>query len=113
MLFSAMLSLAVAEVMHDKLDALASLVNFSTLSAFIFLHLSALAHMAWKQRSRRYVAHWGVPILGIAVVASVLCGMAPAALEVGDVWLVLGIAYALFMRRCAHRESATNDRVCT
>jgi hypothetical protein len=113
MLFSAMLSLAVAEVMHDKLDVLASLVNFGAHSAFIFRHLSVVARMAWKQGSRRYVAHWGVPILGITVVASVLCGMAPATLMVGGAWLVLGITYALFMRHRAHRESAATDLDCT
>jgi len=113
MLFSAIFSLAVAEVMHDRLDVLASLVSFGALAAFLFLHVSVLVHMAWRSASRQYFAHWAVPILGIAVVVAVLCGMAPAALTAGCAWLAIGVAYALILHRRTHLKSAQHDCDCT
>jgi amino acid transporter len=98
MLFSTLLSLAIALVMRNDIDILASFVNFGALSAFLLLHVSVLVHMAWRKRSKQYFVHWCVPILGIVVVLAVFSGMAPAALKVGGVWLVIGVVYGLFLR---------------
>jgi len=98
MLFASLLSLTVALIMRNDIDLLASFVNFGALSAFLLLHVSVLVHMAWRKRSKHYFAHWIVPILGIIVVTAVFTGMHTTALGVGGVWLVLGIAYGLYLR---------------
>lgn len=97
-------SLTVALVMRDRVDLMASFVNFGALSAFLLLHVSVLVHFAWRRRSRDYFAHWLVPVLGIVVVLAVFSGMAHAALILGTVWLVLGLTYGLFLR--ARRRTA-------
>ncbi|MCP1572696.1 APC family permease [Herbaspirillum rubrisubalbicans] len=98
MLFSTVLSLVIALLMRNDIDGLASFVNFGALSAFLFLHVSVLVHMGWKQRSKQIFAHWCVPIAGIAVVLMVFTGMAPIALKLGAAWLVVGVVYGLFLR---------------
>jgi len=98
MLFSTALSLAIALALRNDIDVLASFVNFGALSAFLFLHVSVLVHMGWKQRSKQYFSHWCVPIAGIAVVLMVFSGMAPMAIKLGAIWLTIGLVYGLFLR---------------
>ncbi|MFD2642597.1 APC family permease [Pseudomonas japonica] len=99
LLFSTLVSLAVAVAMRDHIDTLASFVNFGALSAFALLHVSVLVEFAVKQRSPRVFAHWIVPVVGIAVVLVVLHGMERTALEIGGAWLLIGCVYGLFLRR--------------
>jgi uncharacterized membrane protein YdfJ with MMPL/SSD domain len=72
----------------------------------LLLHLSVLVQMVWRKRSKRYFAHWCVPVFGIAVVLAVFSGMAPAALKVGFIWLAIGVAYGLFLRSRRRAELA-------
>jgi len=58
MLVTAAISVAVALLMKNRLDDLASIVNFGALSGFLLLHVSVLAHFAVRQRSR---SRWESP----------------------------------------------------
>lgn len=98
LLFSTLLSLAVAIVMRDDIDTLATFVNFGALSAFALLHVSVLVQFAIKEKSRRLFAHWIVPSVGIVVVLVVLHGMNRSALEIGGIWLLVGCIYGLYLR---------------
>ena len=51
-----------------------------------------------KRRSASWLAHWGSPLLGIAVVLMVLWGMSALALVVGLAWLAAGILWGLVLR---------------
>ena len=103
MLVTAAISLAVALLMKNRLDDLASIVNFGALSGFMFLHLSVLARFAGKLRSRAWAAHWAVPICGIIVVLAVFSGMSALAAKVGVAWLIVGLLYGAFLK-AKHRE---------
>jgi len=98
MLVTAFLSLAVALGMKQRLDDLASIVNFGALSGFLCLHASVIARFARAERSRRWFLHWAVPILGIIVVLAVFLGMSAVAVRVGLAWLVLGSLYGALLR---------------
>ena len=98
MLVTAAISLAVALYMKNKLDDLASIVNFGALSGFLFLHVSVLARFAFGQRSRAWAAHWLVPICGILVVLLVFSGMSGLAVKVGTAWLAVGLLYGAVLR---------------
>lgn len=106
MLFTAALSLAVALFMKNKLDDLASIVNFGALSGFLFLHVSVLARFAKGMHSRAYWLHWAVPVLGIIVVLAVFSGMSALALKVGSAWLIAGLAYGTSLGRSGRRIPA-------
>jgi amino acid transporter len=99
MLATAAVSLAVALYMQNKLDDLASIVNFGALSGFLLLHVSVLAHFGVKESSRAWVAHWLVPICGILVVLAVFSGMSALAAKVGFTWLAIGLVYAAVVTR--------------
>jgi amino acid transporter len=104
MLVSTLLSLAVALLMRDHIDTLASLVNFGALSAFVLLHLSVLVHWRRRAEQRRWFAHVAVPVLGVAVVGAVLYGMHSVALQAGATWLVIGLLYGVWLRRQQRAE---------
>jgi amino acid transporter len=103
MLVTAAISLAVALFMKNRLDDLASIVNFGALSGFLFLHVSVLARFAFKLRSRAWGTHWLVPICGIIVVLAVFSGMSGLAVKVGITWLAVGLLYGGVLK-AKHRE---------
>ncbi|OLU28680.1 amino acid permease [Pseudomonas sp. PA15(2017)] len=98
LLFSTLISLAVAIAIRNDIDTLATFVNFVALSAFALLHVSVLVQFAIKERSRLF-AHWIVPIVGIVVVLVILQSMNRSVLELGAVWLLIGFVYGLFLRQ--------------
>ena len=103
MLVTAALSLAVALYMKNRLDDLASIVNFGALSGFLFLHVSVLSYFGVKRRSASLLRHWVVPICGIIVVLAVFSGMSALAVKVGTAWLAVGLVYGLVLK-AKHRE---------
>ena len=103
MLVTAALSLAVALYMKNRLDDLASIVNFGALSGFLFLHLSVLAYFDFKRHSGAWIRHGVVPICGIIVVLAVFSGMSALAVKVGLAWLATGLLYGLVLK-AKHRE---------
>lgn len=98
MLVTSALSLVVALAMQDKIDELASIVNFGALVGFALLHLSVLSHFVLRNKSRKVFVHWVVPLLGLVVVFAVLSGMSGFALQIGLGWLAVGAAYGLVLR---------------
>ncbi len=98
MLVTAALSLGVALYMKNRLDDLASIVNFGALSGFLFLHVSVLAYFVVKRRSTAWLRHWLVPICGIIVVLAVFSGMSALAARVGCAWLLVGLVYGLVLK---------------
>ena len=98
LLLSTALSLVIAIVMRERIDSLASFVNFGALSAFVLLHLSVLVKLGIQGRSWRWFAHWLVPVVGIGVVLTVMGGMSIATLAFGSLWLALGLGYGLYLR---------------
>ncbi|MGC1389147.1 MAG: APC family permease [Steroidobacteraceae bacterium] len=103
MLVTAAISLAVALFMKNRLDDLASIVNFGALSGFLFLHVSVLARFAFKLQSRAWGTHRLVPVCGIVVVLAVFSGMSALAVKVGCLWLSAGLLYGALLK-AKHRE---------
>jgi amino acid transporter len=103
MLVTAALSLAVALFMKNRLDDLASIVNFCALRGFLFLHVSVLSLFGLKGGSAQWIRHRLVPICGIAVVLAVFSGMSELAVKVGSAWLGAGLVYGLVLK-AKHRE---------
>ncbi|HUE09929.1 MAG TPA: APC family permease, partial [Steroidobacteraceae bacterium] len=103
MLVTVAISVGVALLMKNRLDDLASIVNFGALSGFLLLHVSVLARFAVKLRSRHWLAHWAVPICGIIVVLAVFSGMSALAAKVGMTWLLIGLLYGVVLKT-KHRE---------
>lgn len=101
MLLTTAISLGVALALRNRLDQLASIVNFGALTGFLLLHISVLAHFGVRRGSRNWLVHWLVPLCGIVIVLAILSGMSRLAMGVGVPWLAIGIVYALVLRKSA------------
>jgi len=98
MLATAAVSVAVALVMQNRLDDLASVVNFGALSGFLLLHASVIAHFGLRQRSGDTLRHWLIPCCGIGVVLAVFTGMSALAVKLGVAWFAFGLAYGWVLK---------------
>lgn len=92
-------NLAVGLLLANELELLASLVNFGALFGFLMLHVAVFVHYGLRSRSRDWLRHVLVPIMGFVVIAYVLVHMATPARIAGVSWLVLGAGVLLLSKR--------------
>ncbi|MFT4044293.1 MAG: APC family permease [Gordonia sp. (in: high G+C Gram-positive bacteria)] len=88
-----------------QIDLLSSLVNFGALFGFLLLHLSVVWFYVVRSRSRNYLLHLVVPVIGFAIIGYVLINAAPAAKIGGVVWLVVGAAVYAYYRWLAPQRA--------
>jgi amino acid transporter len=90
----ALVSLALGLYMAHRADGIAlmsSLINFGALSAFLLLHVSVVWHYLVRRHSRNVVAHLLVPLIGFAILLTVVINANVAAQRLGLVWLGVGV----------------------
>ncbi|MES2000473.1 MAG: APC family permease [Pseudomonadota bacterium] len=97
MIFSTLVSLTIALVMRNRIDELAIIISVGALVGFLFVHLSVLAHFR-NSPERKGWSHLAVPLIGMAVILTILSNLNATALTVGAGWLAVGIAYWLVKR---------------
>ena len=96
LLFVSAISLVLVLFFVGQLALISSLVNFGALFGFCLLHLSVIWYYVVKQKSKNYLLHLVVPILGFVIIAYVLFNADSLAKIGGLVWLVLGaIVFAI------------------
>ena len=99
-----LVSIALATTMVDQLELLAAMVSFGALVGFLMLHISVVAHFIVRQKSRNWIRHLVVPVIGFAVAAYVLINAQLDAMVAGAVWMAVG--FVLFVGlKMAGRET--------
>ena len=81
-----------------QIDLIASLVNFGALFGFMLLHVSVVVHYIVRKKSKNYLLHLVVPVVGFLIIGYVLMNANDAAKIGGVVWLVIGLGVYLFYR---------------
>jgi amino acid transporter len=89
----AFVSLLVGSLFAARVDELSRIVNFGALTSFVLLHLSVINHYAIRGRSRDWLRHWVVPLMGTAVIGFVLYEMDRSAKIMGACWIAAGAVY--------------------
>jgi amino acid transporter len=89
----ALVSLLVGLFFSGHVDALAQIVNFGALTAFVLLHLSVIGHYFIRRRSGDWLRHLVFPLTGLSIIVYVLFEMDRAAKILGACWLAIGILY--------------------
>jgi amino acid transporter len=85
-----------------QIDIISSLVNFGALFGFMLLHASVVVHYIVRKKSKNYLLHLVVPVIGFLIIGYVLFNANTAAKVGGLVWLVIGagvFAYYRFVKR--------------
>ena len=65
-------------------------MNFGALFGFCLLHVSVVWYYMVRQKSKNYLLHCVVPMLGFLIIGYVLFNADPLAKIGGLVWLVIG-----------------------
>lgn len=95
----AIVSLIVSLGFQDMMPILTNLVNFGALTGFFVVHLCVINHYVIRNKSKRYIAHLLLPLMGITVIGYVIKSMDPLAIKVGFAWLTAGLIYILIHSR--------------
>jgi len=98
LLVVAALTLAIGIGFVTRIELLVSIVSFGALTGFVMLHASVVVHFIVRRRSRAFVRHLVVPVLGAAVLLYVMVNMDLSAKLVGLSWLGLGLLLYLGSR---------------
>jgi amino acid transporter len=78
-----------------QIGLISSLVNFGALLGFCLLHVAVVWHYLVRQKSRNYLLHLVVPVLGFLIIAYVLANADALAKIGGLVWLAMGGALCI------------------
>jgi amino acid transporter len=84
------LTVVLVLVFVGQIAVISSLVNFGALFGFCLLHISVVVHYLVKKRSKNYLLHLVVPVLGFLIIGYVLVNADIAAKIGGLIWLALG-----------------------
>jgi amino acid transporter len=81
-----------------QINVISSLVNFGALFGFMLLHVSVIVHYIVKKKSRNYLLHLVVPVVGFLIIGYVLLNAAVEAKIGGLIWLALGALVFLYYK---------------
>ena len=91
-----------------QIDLISSLVNFGALFGFMMLHVAVVVHFVWKKKSRNYLLHLVVPIIGFLIIGYVLWNANIDAKLGGIIWLIVG-ALVFTYYRVTGRKTALSE----
>lgn len=102
-----LIALAVSVGFAEKAELMTSLVTFGAMSSYVLLHAGVVVRCLGTERSRRWLTHLIVPVLGAAALVTALLRSSAVTLTVGLAWLSLGLvgyaAWAVIRRRGGRR----------
>lgn len=98
-LLIAAISLVITLGFTQGIQDLAELVNFGALSAFVILDFTVIYYFIFKKKSKQYIKHFVLPLIGAAILAIVWYNLSPKALQLGLVWTAVGaVIYLLIVK---------------
>ena len=103
----AAVNLVMGFVFANQLVTLISMVTFGALSGFLLLHVSVIVHFVWRQRSRDWLRHLLVPVIGFAINGYILLNMAVDAKLAGVAWLAIGVLALIGLKLAGRRVKLT------
>jgi len=99
------ITLVLSLLMINQLELVTSMVSFGALLGFLLLHVSVVAHFVWRQKSRDWLKHLAVPVIGFLIIAYVLVNAEANAKIAGIGWLIAGAVLFVTLRLLRRRPS--------
>ncbi len=103
-IFVGAVSLVVALCFQDHIDDLLLFQNFGALSAFSLVNISVIGVFWVKRKSRDVISHMILPAIGLLFTLVLLVAMRLLTLQMGGLWLLMGIIYYVVLRAIRGRE---------
>ncbi|MCU1408114.1 MAG: amino acid permease [Microbacteriaceae bacterium] len=92
-----------------QIDLISALVNFGALFGFMMLHLAVIVHYIVRKKSKNYLLHLAVPVVGFLIIGYVLLNANIEAKIGGIVWLILGAAVFAYYRASGRKTDLTGE----
>jgi amino acid transporter len=92
-----------------QIDLISSLVNFGALFGFMMLHLSVIVHYIVRKKSKNYLLHLVVPVVGFLIIGYVLLNANVEAKVGGIVWLVIGAGVFFYYRHTGRKTVLSGE----
>ncbi|MFZ3589014.1 APC family permease [Bacillus sp. DJP31] len=105
----AVISLIVTIFFASNIGELASLVNFGALTAFLFLHFSVIYYFLIKQKSKDYIKHLLLPVIGFLIIGFVWISLDVNAKQLGFIWIAIGLVYMIFLKFTKKGTNLSDD----
>jgi hypothetical protein len=85
-------------------------VNFGALFGFCLLHVAVINHYLIRKRSKNYLLHLAVPLVGLVIIGYVLTQADTNAKVGGIAWLAVGaLVFAYFLITGRSRELTISE----
>jgi amino acid transporter len=81
----------------NGLTEISVLVNFGALTAFSLLNVAVVWWFIVRQKSRRWLVHLALPLIGLAILVAVIINANISAQILGVLWLVIGVVVAVVL----------------
>ncbi len=105
----AAISLIVTIFFASNIGSLASLVNFGALTAFLFLHISVIYYFLIKQKSKNYIKHLLLPVIGFLIIGFVWLSLDVTAKQLGFIWIAIGLVYMIYLKFAKKGANLSDD----
>jgi len=92
-----------------EIDLIASPVNFGALFGFMLLRVFVVVHYNVRNKSKNYVLHLVVPVVGFLIIGYVMMIANDAAQIGGVAWLVIGLGVYLGYRWSGRRTPTLGE----
>ncbi len=94
----ASVTFVLAAAFAGEAELMTSLVTFGALTSYVLLHAAVVVRCVVTERSRRWITHLVVPVLGALGLVAALVRTSDLARTLGLAWLAVGVAGYLVLR---------------
>lgn len=105
----AIISIIITLLFSSKIASLTCLINFGALTSFLILNLAVIIHYIIKCKSRDYLRHLLLPIMGFTVIFYVWISLDVTSKTLGTWWLAIGVVYYLLLAFVLKRKPTDLD----
>jgi amino acid transporter len=107
----AVITLVLGVCLVDELELLAAMVSFGALLGFVMLQLSMLKHFLWQQKSRDWLQHLVMPLIGLIIMVYVLINAQLDAKLAGSAWMIAGLVLFVGLKLAGRSTDLAVDEV--
>lgn len=92
-----------------QIDLISSLVNFGALFGFMLLHIAVIVLYLVRKKSKNYLLHLVVPVIGFLIIGYVLLNANIDAKIGGLIWLIIGAGVFTYYRISGRKPDLSGE----